>query len=215
GFYNMAWQLIIFPLAKINPIVNKVAFPVYSKVQTDSAALNRYYSLSIRLLSIITMPLLAFLLFFSEDVVWIIFGDGWEETAALLPAFALVGILKALSNPGGALLLALGRADIGFWWNLIWAGSIFVGLTVGLSILPSAQTAVFVLLALSLTVGMVWHVLIARIAKVEYLPIVIHFLRLFVVVIGLGWSGSLAVVYSGLDNAILRITLGVTVYALL
>ena len=119
GFYNLAWQLIIFPLAKINPIVNKEAFPVYSKVQNDPAALNRYYSFNVKALSIVTMPLLAFLLFFSQEVVRVVFGEGWSSTADLLPAFALVGIIKALGNPGGAIILALGRADVGFWWNLV------------------------------------------------------------------------------------------------
>lgn len=104
GFYNLAWQLIIFPLARINPIVNKVAFPVYSKVQNDPAALNRYYSFNIKALSLVTMPLLAFLLFFSHEVVQIVFGDGWSASAELLPALTLVGIIKALGNPAGAIV---------------------------------------------------------------------------------------------------------------
>lgn len=214
GFYNLAWQLIIFPLSKINPIVNKVAFPVYSKVQNDPAALNRYYSFNIKALSLVTMPLLAFLLFFSHEVVQVVFGDGWSASAELLPALALVGIIKALGNPGGAIILALGRADVGFWWNVIWAISIVTGLTVGLLISPSAHTAVYVLLGLSLTVGMIWHVLIARIAKVEYGPIAKHFLKLFVVVMSVGWLGSLLTDLIGLSHALLRIFVGGLICAL-
>lgn len=215
GFYNMAWQLIIFPLRKINPIVNKVAFPVYSKVQNDPVALNRYYSFNVKALSIVTMPLLAFLLFFSHEVVWVVFGEGWNATAELLPALALVGIMKALGNPGGAIILSLGRADVGFWWNVIWAASIVSGLTIGLLIFPSAQTAVYVLLGLSLTLGMVWHVLIARIAKVKYRPIAQHFLKLLVVVMSIGWLGSLLTDLINLNHALLRIFIGGIICALL
>lgn len=215
GFYNLAWQLIIFPLAKINPIVNKVAFPVYSRVQDDPAALNRYYSFNVKALSMVTMPLLAFLVFFSHEVVRVVFGEGWDATAELLPAFALVGILKALGNPGGAIILALGRADVGFWWNVIWAISIVVGLTTGLLVSPSAHTAVYVLLGLSLTVGMVWHVLIARIAKVEYMPIVKHFVQLFIVVMGIGWLGSMLTDIAGLSQPFLRIVIGSVICALI
>lgn len=208
GFYSLAWQLIIFPLAKINPIINKVAFPVYSKVQDDPAALNRYYTFNVKALSIVTMPLLAFLVFFSHEVVRVVFGEGWDATAELLPAFALIGILKALGNPGGAIILALGRADVGFWWNVIWVISIVTGLTIGLLISPSAHTAVYVLLGLSLSVGMIWHVLVARIAKVEYGPIAKHFLKLFVVVMCIGWMGSLLTDLIGLSHTLLRIFVG-------
>lgn len=208
GFYNLAWQLIIFPLAKINPIVNKIAFPVYSKVQDDTAALNRYYTFNVKALSIVTMPLLAFLAFFSHEIVHLVFGEGWEATAELLPAFALIGILKALGNPGGAIILALGRADVGFWWNIIWATSIVIGLSIGLMIEPSVHTAVYVLLGLSLTVGMLWHVIIAKIAKVEYLSITKHFVKLFIVVMGIGWMGLILTNMTGLAAPILRIIVG-------
>ncbi|MFC1628387.1 MOP flippase family protein [Gemmatimonadota bacterium] len=208
GFYNLAWQLIIFPLSRINPIVNKVAFPVYSKVQNDSTALNRYYTFNVKALALITMPLLAFLFFFSHEVVLVVFGKGWSTTAELLPAFALVGILKALGNPGGALILALGRADIGFFWNLVWAISIVVALTVGLVISPSVDTAVYILLGLSITVGMIWHVLISINAKINYLPIVKHVLQLFVVVMTIGWIGYSLTEMSGLSNPLVRVITG-------
>lgn len=208
GFYNLAWQLIIFPLSKINPIVNKVAFPVYSKVQDDPAALNRYYCFNVKALSIVTMPLLAFLLFFSHEVVRLVFGEGWAATAELLPALAFVGIIKALGNPGGAIILALGRADVGFWWNVVWAISIVTALTIGLLVSPSAHTAVYILLGLSLTVGMIWHGLIARIAKVDYGPITKHFLKLFMVVMSIGWIGATVTDVTGLNHALLRIVVG-------
>ena len=214
GFYNLAWQLVIFPLSKINPIVNKIAFPVYSKVQDDPIALNRYYTFNVKVLSIVTMPLLAFLFFFSDEVVRVIFGEGWSATAKLVPALALIGILKTLGNPGGAIILAQGRADVGFWWNVVWATVVVIALTIGLFILPSAFTAVYILLALSLTFGVGWHVLIARITKVDYFPIVIHFVKLFVVVMIIGWIGVLIVNATNLSNAWLRIVSGVTVCSL-
>lgn len=211
GFYNLAWQLIIFPLSKINPIVNKVAFPVYSKIQHDPEALNRYYSFNVKALSLITMPLLAFLVFYSQEVVRIVFGEGWSATAELLPVLALVGIMKALGNPGGAIILALGRADVGFWWNIGWTTAIVTGLAIGLSIYPSAHTAVYVLLGLSLSIGLIWHMLIAKIARVHYWPIVFHFFIVVVVVMGIGWLSVWLVDLFGLRNAMPRVFVGILI----
>ena len=208
GFYNLAWQLIIFPLRKINPIINKVAFPVYSKVQSGPKTLNRYYTLNVKALSLVTMPLLAFLIFFSNEVVGLIFGEGWETTANLLPVLALVGILKALGNPGGALILAKGRADVGFWWNTVWAITIVVALSIGLWINDSLQTAVYILLGLNLTVGAIWHVLIARIGDVQYLPLIRHFIKTFVAVVFIGWLASTLLDMYTINNHLIHIILG-------
>jgi len=211
GFYNLAWQLIIFPLSKINPIINKVAFPVYSKVQNDSATLNRYYTLNLKLLSLVTMPLLAFLIFFSSEVVGLVFGKGWETTASLLPILALVGILKALGNPGGALILAKGRADVGFWWNVVWAITIVVALTIGLWIKDSLYTAAYILLGLSLTVGAIWHVLIARIGEIQYLALIRHFIKTFIAVIFIGWLASTLLNMYIINSNLIHIILGTVI----
>ena len=209
GFYNLAWQLIIFPLSKINPIINKVAFPVYSKVQNDSATLNRYYTLNVKLLSLVTMPLLAFLMFFSNEVVGLVFGEGWDTTASLLPILALVGILKALGNPGGALILAKGRADVGFWWNIGWAITIVVALTIGLWIKDSLYTAAYILLGLSLTVGAIWHMLIAKIGEVQYLALIRHFIKTFIAVIFIGWLASTLLNIYIINSNLIHILFGV------
>lgn len=211
GFYNLAWQLIIFPLSKINPIINKVAFPVYSKVQNDPATLNRYYTLNVKLLSLVTMPLLAFLMFFSNEVVGLVFGEGWDTTASLLPILALVGILKALGNPGGALILAKGRADVGFWWNIGWAITIVVALTIGLWIKDSLYTAVYILLGLNLTVGAIWHVLIARIGEIQYLTLIRHFIKTFIAVIFIGWLASTLLNMYIINSNLIHIILGTVI----
>lgn len=215
GFYNLAWRLIIFPVAKINPILNNVAFPVYAKVQNDPVALNRYYSFNVKVLSLVTMPVLVFLGFFSHDIVYVVFGKGWDTTAELLPALALIGILRALANPGGAIILALGRADVCFWWNVGWACCVVTGVFIGLLVSPSVHMAVSILLGLYLTIGMLWHFIIAKIARIEYLPIIRHFAKLFLVVMGIGWLGMIITNATSVTSPFLIIVVGASICALL
>lgn len=215
GFYEMAWRLIIFPLSKINPIVNKVAFPVYARVQDNCDALNRYYTFNVKALSIVTVPLLAFLSFFSHDIVFVIFGPGWEKTASLITVLSFVGILKALGNPGGAIILALGRADVGFWWNLLWVMIVSTALFVMLYLVPRIEVAAYTLLVLSLTVGMLWHFIIAKIAKIRYWPIARHFCMLILVSFAVGWIGYVAVNLMSIETALFRVAVGGMIFALL
>jgi O-antigen/teichoic acid export membrane protein len=215
GFYDMAWRLIAFPLQKINPIVNKVAFPIYARMQNDSIALNRYYTFNVKALSIITVPLLAFLSFFSHDVVLVVFGPGWNQTASLVTVLAFVGILKALGNPGGAIVLALGRAEVGFWWNLIWAAFVSIIMFVMLYHFPQVEVAAYSLLALSLTVGLFWHYIIAKVAKIKYWPIAWHFGKLIFITFIIGRIGCLTVDMLLIEKAFYRLVLGGVVFAIL
>lgn len=190
GFYNLAWQLIIFPLQRINPIINLVAFPVYSKIQHDKAELARYYSLSLHALSIITVPLLIFMAFFSSEIIVTIYGKGWEQAAVLLSILSVVGIMKALGNPGGSVVLALGRADIGFWWNVGWAALVTIGLTISLALMPNMRVTAYTLLALSIFSGFVWFYIVFALSTAKPLPTLKPIFRISVAVLLIAFGVS-------------------------
>ncbi|OEF81424.1 hypothetical protein B003_12570 [Vibrio breoganii 1C10] len=182
GYYNMAWQLIIFPLAKINPVINKVAFPIYSKIQHNNEQINRYYSLSIKCLIIIIVPLLMFVAINSENIVLVVFGSGWSNTANLISILSFVGILKAIANPGGALLLSFGRADVGFWWNLFWMSVMTISIYVALRFFNSdINTIAYTVLLLNGTVAFIWHYIVSRICGIKYFSLVVFFIKTIVI----------------------------------
>ena len=211
GFYNMAWQLIIFPLGKINPIVNNVAFPIYAKIQTDSESLNNYYSITVKSLSIVTIPLLAFLSIFSAEIVLAFFGSGWDVTANLVTLLALVGILKALGNPGGAILLSKGYANIGFWWNLFWALSITSGIYSALIFRSNIEIVPWVLLGLSILVGWIWHYLVAKFAGIRYWSLLVHFAKTIFVSFMIAFVAANVISLINIDYAYLRIIVAVLI----
>jgi lipopolysaccharide exporter len=215
GFYNMAWQLIIYPLSQLNPIINRVVFPVYSKVQHDQNALNRYYTFSVHVLSLVTVPLLAFLYYFSTDTVLLIFGPGWEQTVVLVNILVFVGVIKALGNPGGALLLALGRADIGFWWNLAWAVLVFATLTTTLYVFREVEMAAYALLVLCVLTGILWHYIICKLGGLSYRGIISSFAKITIVSFIICWCSYQLVEYANLEQPIIRLVVAVSVCCIL
>jgi O-antigen/teichoic acid export membrane protein len=170
GFYNLAWQLVMFPIVRINSILNVVAFPVYSKIQHDKKEIARYYSLSLHLLSAVLVPFLIFMAFFSHEIILIFYGKAWEQASTLLSILSVVGITKALGNPGGSVVLALGRADIGFWWNVGWATSVALGLTISLLLKPDITITAYTLLVLCLFSGWFWFYIVSTLATAKALP---------------------------------------------
>jgi O-antigen/teichoic acid export membrane protein len=118
GFYTLAYQLVVFPVLKINPIITRVAFPVFARKQTDNAALQYGYLEVTRLLASLLFPLLIGLGVTSPLFIPIVFGAEWLAAVPLVQVLVVLGMFVVVSNPAGALWMAKGRADIGFAWNV-------------------------------------------------------------------------------------------------
>lgn len=118
GVYTIAYQLVVMPVAKLNPVLTKVAFPIFARKRDDLAALRKGYGELIELVSFVSMPLLVGLAVTAPVAIPVLFGAQWEQSVVLVQILALMGILKTISNPSGSLFLGRGRADLGFWLNV-------------------------------------------------------------------------------------------------
>ena len=118
GVYTIAYNLVVLPLTKLNPVLTKVAFPVFARRQDDPAAMRRGFGELIELVAFATFPLLIGLGVTAPIAVPVIFGDAWQPAVILVQIMVVMGLLKCLSNPLGSVLLAKGRADVGFWLNV-------------------------------------------------------------------------------------------------
>ncbi len=181
GIYNLAWQFVIFPVTKLIPIINKVALPIYSRQSSHPEVMARSYSYTIRLSSFVTIPALTFLSFNSHELIQIIYGDFWKQTADVISVLAYLAMFKVIANPGGTLLLALGRADLCFWWNLVWSLVVLMFLYIVLYQIPNIEVIAPTLLVLSMTIGMLWHVMIFKVSKVNYWPIIKYLVWCFLI----------------------------------
>ena len=107
------------PVSKLNPVLSKVAFPVFAKRQTDAEALRRGFGELVELVAVVTFPLLVGLGVTASIAVPVLFGPEWQPAVVLVQIMVAMGMLKCLSNPLGSVLLAKGRADVGFWLNVV------------------------------------------------------------------------------------------------
>ncbi len=118
GLYTFAFNLTVRPVSRINPIVTRVAFPIFSKVQHDTERLRRGYVDLLNLLTMVNAPLLLGLAAVAPVAVPLVFGPKWSESIVLVQILCLVNVGRSAGNPIGTLQLAKGRADLGFWWNV-------------------------------------------------------------------------------------------------
>lgn len=171
GYYSLAYDLMMKPLQRINPIINSVAFPALADIQENRIQLKRYFLKMVRYLVYLMGPI--YLLFFilSEPLIVVFYGDNWMLSVPVLAVFSLLGLLRSMGTPMGNLILAKGRADIGFWLNLFQTlflfGANFMGLKWG--IIGVALSTLIVTLSLFFPAGfLIRHYLVGMSVK-EYI----------------------------------------------
>jgi O-antigen/teichoic acid export membrane protein len=179
GVYNVAKNLVMRPTQIINPVVTKVAFPVMSRVKDDISKLRKIYIKVIGFLSYINFPIFLFLAFFSEHIVTTLFGNQWLEAIPVLRVLALYFLIRSTGNPLGALQLARGRADWGFYWNIILLIfiplSIFIGSRWGIIGVCYAFLLVQILLFIP-----AWYYMVRPLCEVSFYHYLNAFCRPFI-----------------------------------
>ncbi len=137
GYYSMAYNLMVKPIQRINPIITSVAFPALVEVSDDGLQLKRYYLKMIRYIGYIMVPIYFLFFVLAKDIILFLYGEKWLLSVPVLQVCAFLGVLYALGNPMGNLILAKGRADIGFYNDLaktlIIVTANFIGLQWGIT----------------------------------------------------------------------------------
>jgi O-antigen/teichoic acid export membrane protein len=118
GLYNFAYNLISQPVMLINPILMKVGFPYFAKLQNDKEELKKAYLKILWVLMMINTPILLGLGAAAREIIPIVFDPKWADSVIYIQILVFVSLFRTIANPAGSLILAVGRADLGFKWNL-------------------------------------------------------------------------------------------------
>ncbi|MBD2704310.1 MOP flippase family protein [Spirosoma sp. BT702] len=217
GYYTIAYQLSVFPITKLNPIILQVAYPILAKMKDSNAELKKSYLKILDFISYCNMPLLAGLFITADSVVPMIYGPGWEKTIELIQFFVFVGLFACLSHPLYTLAFTKGKPSLLFYLNL---GTLvvkipmvyFFGTWWGV-------TGIAVAFMLSTFLNMVANFAIAHSLIGEFMG---NFLKNFakpflfcLIMIGVVWAYKSLVGNTGTFNTIIEICLGGATYAVL
>jgi len=142
GLYSFACNLVIVPVIKINPVLSQVALPLLAKIRDSKERLKSGYYQTLRMLSMVNAPIYAGLIAASPYLVPLIFGQKWAPAVIYVQILSAMGFFRSMISPVNALLVAIGRVDLGFKWTVtlmavmlpvISAGAYFGG-TMGIAI---------------------------------------------------------------------------------
>jgi len=205
GIYSIAKQLIMRPAQIVNPIITKVTFPMMAKIQDDTVKLKNVYLKTINYLSSINFPIYAFLFVFAHEIIMLLFGAKWSEAVVIVQILSIYGAVRSTGNPIGSLLLAKGKANWGFWWNL----GLFFYVPVGIYI--SSQWGLegvswgLVVIMLSLVVPN-WYFLIQKLCHAQFIEY--HRQILIPALIAIGTGMIIYITVGFIYNVILKFIIG-------
>ncbi|CDU68467.1 colanic acid undecaprenyl disphosphate flippase WzxC [Salmonella enterica subsp. enterica serovar Paratyphi A] len=118
GGYNLAYNVAVVPPAKLNPIITRVLFPAFAKIQDDTEKLRVNFYKLLSVVGIINFPALLGLMVVANNFVPLVFGEKWNSIIPILQLLCVVGLLRSVGNPIGSLLMAKARVDISFKFNV-------------------------------------------------------------------------------------------------
>lgn len=115
GLYTESLFLTQILLNKFIPALNEVAFPTYSRIQADRAAVARGFATSVRLIMLVALPFYLGLAVSAEPLVLTVMGPNWVETIPLVRLLALAMPFATLQILYAPATTAMGRPGITAW----------------------------------------------------------------------------------------------------
>ncbi|MCJ8502099.1 lipopolysaccharide biosynthesis protein [Desulfatitalea alkaliphila] len=114
GFYSVGLMLATMPMEKVSGIINQVAFPAFSSVQTDIELVGRHFLKAVRVMSFITFPVLWGISSISPEIIQVFLSEKWLQAVVPMQIIALIIPLRMISNLMSTAVFGVGRADVSF-----------------------------------------------------------------------------------------------------
>jgi teichuronic acid exporter len=162
GYYSFAQKMVDLPLSKINPVLNKVLFPYFSRLQERPKIIAKIYLNVTTFLTVMITPALLFAIFFANEIVSLVLDASYESIGTLIKILSVLGLLRSYSNIGGNVLNALGKFRTGFYWNVIWSISLTIVLVIASLLDVNLHQMTCIIFLTNLGSFFVWHSIIFK-----------------------------------------------------
>ena len=117
GLYTIAYQLAVFPIYRLNPIIMQVSYPIMAKMKDDNG-LKRAYLKIIDFITCVNFPLLAGLFITSGGVVVLIYGSDYAAAVPLVKVILFVSFIACTVVPASSIAMSKNKPNIMFYLTL-------------------------------------------------------------------------------------------------
>ena len=112
GQYRQGVALVGRPVAFVDDILNKLAFPVLSRAWGDVAVVKAGFLNSIKILMALALPLLGLTYLLADEFVALLYGSQWKDAVPVVQVLAAIGIARILQPLNSAVFHASGAPQL-------------------------------------------------------------------------------------------------------
>lgn len=112
GTYTLAFRVPELLVKQFCNVVSTVTFPVYTQMRNDPQALRRGFLLTMRYVTMLTIPMGLGLALVSRPFVLTVFTAKWAEAIPVMAAIALYTLLRSLVFNAGSVYKATGHPGL-------------------------------------------------------------------------------------------------------
>jgi len=109
GYYTMAYNLLNVLTDLLVTVPNKVAFPIFSRIQNDPIRLKSAFYEVTQLQSIVAFPLFLGLFVVAPEVVHVLYSDKWVVSIPVIQILMFMGMARSASYFYSSIFRAAGK----------------------------------------------------------------------------------------------------------
>jgi O-antigen/teichoic acid export membrane protein len=166
GAYKNAYQLAAVPAQLLGQVMDRVIFPVLSRLQERRDRVASAYLRGIALVAMITIPASIVVVLLGPEVIHLLLGGGtkWDDAIVPFQIFAAGLIFRTSYKISDSLARAMGTVYRRAWRQAVYAGAVIVGALIG-------TTFGLVWVAVGVTAAIVLNYLLMADLSIRTVPI--------------------------------------------
>ncbi len=137
GIYAKSYDLLLAPLQQLAAPISNTLLPILARLREQPEAYLKTYKDSYGLAALVMFPISTMMVIYTESLVTVVFGDGWEEAIPVIRWLGLAVATQIVASGTGTLLISQQRgkdfAIVGAIGAVITVSSFIVGLPYGIA----------------------------------------------------------------------------------
>ena len=132
GIYSRAYTMMLLPVNQITTVVSGVVVPALCSIQKDMVRVKRSYLRAVRILSLITFPVMTGLFVTSEQLILVLLGREWLGVIPIFKILCGVGLLQSITGTSRWIYHSQGRTALMFKMSVTGSLGCIVAFLVGI-----------------------------------------------------------------------------------
>lgn len=154
GYYQMAYNLMLYPIQNVSAVISRVLFPTFARMQDDDERFRSAYTRSCLLVALVTFPLMGGMGAVAGPLVHSLLGSKWSPAILTLQILAPVGLAQSVFTTVGQIYISKGRTDWMLYWGtgtaVLLVSSFLLGIRYGIEGVAAAYSFTYLVLVIPL-----------------------------------------------------------------